>query len=213
MSITSKARNLLLHPLKSTRKVIDLIKYKRRFIEYHWSCRVSPSRQIRSDKPCLKLGKMCYIGPGARIQGVFRYNDKCFTPLITMEEGVSIQQNIHLTCASRVTIGANTAIGANVTITDINHPYEDVTLPIEAADITTADVMIGKDCKIYNNAVILPGVTIGRHCVVGANSVVNRSLPDYCVAVGAPARIVKRYDASLGKWLPTDENGAFITKK
>jgi acetyltransferase-like isoleucine patch superfamily enzyme len=47
---------------------------------------------------------------------------------------------------------------------------------------------------------VLPGVTIGQHCVIGANSVVNSSIPDYSVAVGAPARVIKRYNQEIGAW-------------
>ena len=53
---------------------------------------------------------------------------------------------------------------------------------------------IGEDCKIYNNAVILPGVTIGNHSVVGANSLVIEGVyPDFSIIVGSPAKIVRRY--------------------
>lgn len=134
------------------------------------------------------------------MEGIKQYNDCLFNPLIVLEDGVSIQQNLHLTCAGNITIGRNTAIGANVTITDIHHPYEDVTLPIEKQDITVAPVHIGEDCKIYNNAVILPGVVIGKHVTVGANSVVTTCIPDYSVAVGAPAKVVKRYNFETGSW-------------
>ena len=55
------------------------------------------------------------------------------------------------------------------------------------------------------------GASIGKHCVIGANSVVIHDIPDYCVAVGAPARIVKRYDFSAQQWRKTDQKGNFIS--
>ena len=51
------------------------------------------------------------------------------------------------------------------------------------------------------NSTILPGTKLGKHCVVGANSVVSGEFPDYCVIVGAPARIVKHYDFEIHKWV------------
>ena len=111
-----------------------------------------------------------------------------------------------------VEIGDNTAIAANVTITDIHHPYKDVNLPIEQQDLEVLEVIIGKDCKIYNGAVILPGVHIGNHVTIGANAVVNNNLPDYCVAVGSPARIIKRYNFDTKQWEKTDKNGNFLPK-
>lgn len=128
------------------------------------------------------------------------YEGVVFHPQIIISSGVSIQQNLYLTCAEKIEIGANTAIAANVTITDISHPYEDINIPVEKQHITSQAVKIGEDCKIYNNAIILPGVQIGKHCVVGANSVVNGQYPDYCVIVGAPARIVKKYNSVTKQW-------------
>jgi acetyltransferase-like isoleucine patch superfamily enzyme len=63
-----------------------------------------------------------------------------------------------------------------------------------------APVTIGRGTWLGQNVVVLPGVTIGQHCVVGANSVVNSSIPDYSVAVGAPARVVRQYNRNSAKW-------------
>ena len=70
--------------------------------------------------------------------------------------------------------------------------------------------MIEENCKIYNNVVILPNTKLGKHTTVGANSVVSGIFPDYCVIVGAPAKIVKRYCFEEQKWKKTDNNGNFI---
>ena len=123
---------------------------------------------------------------------------------------MTIQQSLHLTCANQIKIGKNTAIGASVTITDIHHPYKDITIPIEQQDIEVGEVMIGENSKIYNNAVILSNTKLGKHTTVGANSVVSGIFPDYCVIVGAPAKIVKRYCFEQQKWRKTDNNGNFI---
>lgn len=158
----------------------------------------------------LECGKNVYIGPHARLEGISQYNDMHFTPLIKLEEGVSIQQNLHLTCAHSIIIGKYTAIAANVTITDIHHSYIDIDTPIEKQDIKVGFVRIGEDSKIYNNVVILPNVTIGKHVTIGANSVVTKDIPDYCVAVGNPAKIVKRYCFETQSWCKTDSQGSLI---
>lgn len=182
--------------------VVQLLLYPYRKIVYKQidyttfisvGCKTTPS--------AISAGSHVYIGRNGRIEGIKRYNNDCFQPRIILHDRVSIEQNIHLTCAERIEIGANTAIAANVTITDINHPYADVSIPIERQDLEVKPVYIGEDCKIYNGSVILPGVHIGKHCVVGANSVVTHDVPDYCVVVGAPARIVKQYDFVINKWL------------
>jgi len=144
------------------------------------------------------------------MQGVERYNDDRFRPSIILGDNVSVQQDFYLTCASRIEIGQNTAIAAFVTITDIDHPYVDVELPIEKQNLVVKDVVIGPDCKIYNGAVITYGTQIGRHCVVGANSVVRGQYPDFCVIVGNPSKVIKRYNQQKGVWQRTDAEGHFI---
>ncbi|UQB68756.1 acyltransferase [Epilithonimonas zeae] len=156
------------------------------------------------------IGNKVFIGWRARIEGVQQYQAKKFNPRIVINDGVSIQQNVHLTCADSVEIGKNTAIAANVTITDIHHPYDDINMPIEHQEIKTKPVIIGENCKIYNNSVITQGTTIGKNCTVGANSIVSGSFDDYCVIAGAPAKIIKRYSFEKQAWLKTDAKGEFI---
>jgi acetyltransferase-like isoleucine patch superfamily enzyme len=136
----------------------------------------------------------------ARIEGVKSRANVLFIPEIILHDHVSIQQNLHLTCANRIEIGRFTAIAANVTITDIHHPYTDVHLPIEEQPLETKPVYIGDECKLYNNCVILPGTYIGKHCTVGANSVVSGNFPDYSVIAGVPAKIIKKYNPITQVW-------------
>lgn len=198
----------LTHPYRLILKVIDWIIYKPQFKEYYFTSNIKSTRLMTPRY--ISLGNKCSIGYNARIEGVYCYNKVNFTPHIEIQDGVSIEQNIHLTCANKVIIGANTAIAANVTITDIDHPYIDIHVPVEKQNIIVKDVSIGEDCKIYNGAVILQNVHIGKHCVIGANSVVNKDIPDYCVVVGAPARIIKRYDFDSKLWRKTNPDGSFI---
>ena len=165
---------------------------------------------LKITKKYIECGKKVYIWKFCRIEGVSQYNKQTYTPKIIFEDGVTIQQLLHLTCANQIKIGKNTAVAASVTITDIHHPYEDTTIPIEQQDIEVGEVIIGEDSKIYNNAVILPNTKLGKHTTIGANSVVSGIFPDYCVIVGAPAKIIKRYCFEQQKWKKTDNNGNFI---
>lgn len=201
----SKVLRFILEKLKSC---ISYIQYKPLFKEYHYSDIIKNPIQITPEY--IELGENVTIWYHGRILGVSKYNDITFNPSIILHDGVKIQQNIHLTCANSIEIGDNTAIAANVTITDINHPYTNINIPIERQNLEVSPVKIGKDCKIYNNVVILPGTIIGNHVTIGANSVVLGTIPDNCVAVGMPARIVKKYDYSSGLWKKTDKGGNFI---
>ena len=90
---------------------------------------------LKITKKYIECGEKVYIWKFCRIEGVSQYNKQTYTPKIIFEDGVTIQQFLHLTCANQVKIGKNTAVAASVTITDIHHPYKDTTIPIEQQDI------------------------------------------------------------------------------
>ncbi|WP_454937008.1 acyltransferase [Capnocytophaga leadbetteri] len=165
---------------------------------------------IKISKKQISCGANVYIWKNSRIEAVTKWGNKIYFPDIIFEEGVSIQQNLHLTCAKKVFIGKNTAIVSNVTITDIIHLHTIPNLPILQQDIEVKEVYIGESSTIYSNVVILPGTIIGKNTIIGANSVVSGIFPDYCVIVGAPAKIVKRYCFEQQKWRKTDNKGNFI---
>lgn len=152
-------------------------------------------------KSIISCGAFVRVGKNARIEGVTKYNTTQFNPSIIISDRVSIQQNVHITCAKKIFIGENTAIAANVSITDIHHPYIDVNIPIEKQNIEVKEVFIDADSKLYNNVVVLPGVRIGKHVTIGANSVVANDVPDFSVAVGSPAKVIKYYDFETKKWI------------
>jgi acetyltransferase-like isoleucine patch superfamily enzyme len=91
-----------------------------------------------------------------------------------------------------VSIGENVIIGPNVVIHSANHRFNDLDTPIMRQGHDCAAVTIEDDCWIGANVVILPGVHVGRGCVVGAGSVVTKSLPAFSVVVGNPA-VVKKF--------------------
>ncbi|MCO5312951.1 MAG: acyltransferase [Microthrixaceae bacterium] len=104
-----------------------------------------------------------------------------------------------------IEIGDDVWTGHNVHITDMNHGYEDLDVPISQQSMGELPVHIGSGSWLGHNTVVLPGVTIGRHVVVGAGSIVTGDLPDYSVAVGSPARIVRVHDPDLGWKRPGPE--------
>ena len=98
---------------------------------------------------------------------------------------------IHCTVIGPVNIGNNVNLAQGITVTALNHNFEDVTRRIDEQGISTKPVVIGDDVWIGANAVILPGVTIGRHVVVAAGAVVTKDVPDNCIVGGVPAKVIK----------------------
>lgn len=99
---------------------------------------------------------------------------------------------IHNTIIGPVCIGNHVNLAQGITITALNHNFEDASKRIDEQGISTKPVVIGDDVWIGANAVILPGVTIGSHCVVAAGAVVTKDVPDNCVVGGVPAKLIKR---------------------
>lgn len=99
---------------------------------------------------------------------------------------------IHNTIIGPVCIGNHVNLAQGITITALNHNFEDASKRIDEQGISTKSVVIGDDVWIGANAVILPGVTIGSHCVVAAGAVVTKDVPDNCVVGGVPAKVIKK---------------------
>ena len=98
---------------------------------------------------------------------------------------------LHCTVIGPVTIGSHVNLAQGITITALNHSFEDTAKRIDEQGITTKQVIIGDDVWIGTNAVILPGVTIGRHSVVAAGAVVTKDVPEHSLVAGVPAKIIK----------------------
>ncbi len=99
-----------------------------------------------------------------------------------------------------ISIGSNCLFASNIMISSENHNMEiEKDRPYE--NITCSPVTIGNGCWIGEKVSILPGVSIGNKCVIGAGSVVTKSIPDYSMAVGNPAKVIKQYAIEQGNWV------------
>jgi acetyltransferase-like isoleucine patch superfamily enzyme len=131
------------------------------------------------------------------------FNNPAPGPMILIGEGTNIGRRCTLSAANRIEIGKFVLIAPNVFIADTHHEYQKLGVPIMNQGITTHEdqIVIGDETWIGINAVIMGNVAVGKHCVIGANSVINKDIPDYCVAVGNPARVVKMLDVKTGQWV------------
>lgn len=99
-----------------------------------------------------------------------------------------------------VTIGNHVNLAQNITVTGLNHNYQDIEISIAEQGVNTSPIVIEDDVWVGANAVILPGVILGKHSVVAAGSIVSHSIPPYSICAGCPARVIKQYNFDTKKW-------------
>lgn len=124
-------------------------------------------------------------------------------------DGSGIGHFNHIYATRRISIGARVLTADKVYISDNMHEFSDVSVPIINQEVRQiGEVEIGDGAWLGENVCVI-GAKVGKQSIIGANSVVIKDIPDYCVAVGAPARIVKRYSFDKNQWLPTNPDGSF----
>lgn len=147
---------------------------------------------------CILIGSEFYSGSGLRLEAWQVYRDQSFHPLITIKDKVRININCHISAINSITIEDNVLIGSNVLITDHNHgnvSREERDIPPNERKLCSkGGVLIKQNCWIGDGAVILSGVTLGKGVIVGANTVVTKSVSDYAVVTGVPGVVRKILD-------------------
>lgn len=120
---------------------------------------------------------------------------------LIIEDGCVIGNFNHIYATKSIIIHKKVLTADKVFVSDNLHGFKDVNIPIlDQPIVQNGTVEIGEGSWLGENVCVV-GANIGKHCVIGANSVVTKDIPDYCVAVGVPARIVKHYDFEIHKWV------------
>ena len=139
----------------------------------------------------IRIGVGTMIGPFCSVSaGMVPGQELLHDHVLEIGDGCLIGRGSSLVAHYSVQIGNGVYTGPNVYITDQNHAWDDPDKPLGRQAAPEQPVRVGDGSWLGTGAVILPGVTIGRHVAVGAGSVVTRDLPDHAVAVGTPARVV-----------------------
>lgn len=152
----------------------------------------------------ISIGSHTMIGPHVALSAGMVPGQECISsPVVRIGDRCLIGRGSGIVGHFCIEIGDDVWTGHNVYITDQNHGYEDVSKPISQQSQPERPVRIGDGSWLGYGTVVLPGVTIGKHVAVGANSVVTHDLPDFCVAVGSPARVIRQF--VNGEWVRVSE--------
>jgi carbonic anhydrase/acetyltransferase-like protein (isoleucine patch superfamily) len=135
--------------------------------------------------------------------------------LLFIGDNVIISESCFISACNHLVIEENVGISPNVMIIDNSRKPGDISLPSKEQKVESGYVRIGADSWIAYGACVLPNVTIGKHCVIGALSVVNKDIPPYSVAVGSPAKVVKHFDLGKRIWVkvPNEETPEELARK
>lgn len=154
----------------------------------------------------VKWGIGLTTGVGCRIEAFIADGDK--SKKIELGNRIQLNDYVHISAVRSVVIGDDVLMASHVYISDNSHGSykgdEDDTSPdIEPAKrpYYVAPVKIGNRVWIGEGAIIMPGVHIGDGAVIGAHSIVNKDVPPETIAVGGPARVVKRWNSVLQRWV------------
>jgi len=160
------------------------------------------------------LGDDIRLGPGSLLVAITRHPAapmqhpgkkqvrQEFSPRIAIGDRVTSTANLTVAAMSEITIENDVMFASNINITDGLHGYESANEPYQYQRMfRIAPILIKRGCWIGQNVVILPGVTIGEFTIIGANSVVTKSVPDRCIAAGAPAKVIKKWDETTQRWV------------
>lgn len=177
-------------------RVLKYLRYKQKFGSFCWSSYIGNPLRIDG-------GESIFIGENVSI----KYKTWiASTPLtgdksqLVFEDGCVIGHFNHIYATKSIILHKNVLTADKVYISDNLHGYEDIETPIKDQPVVqNGTVEIGEGSWLGENVCVI-GAKIGKHCVIGANSVVTKDIPDYCVAVGAPARVIKRYNFENKKW-------------
>lgn len=156
-------------------------------------------QKIFIEKTGAKLGKDCFVSPKANIYGIEKLvlgertfvAAGCLLREISLETGVNCSFNTGAYIQGKVTLGNDVRIAPDVKIIAMNHSFEDTSVPLFKQPITQKGIVIEDDVWVGAGVIVLDGVKIGAHSVVGAGAVVTKNISPWSVAVGNPAKVVK----------------------
>lgn len=144
----------------------------------------------------IRIGNGSYVAQFSWMCGA----KKSDGPTVTIGNKVQIGHYAHIIGLHKVCIEDSVLIADKVYISDTTHNYEKLDEPvIEQGERNVGEVIIGEGSWLGENVSIL-GAKIGKHCVIGANSYVNSDIPDFTVAVGTPAKVIKKYNFETKRW-------------
>lgn len=150
----------------------------------------------------ISIGKNTVIGHSVWLSAFDTYSDQRFEPKIVIGDNVSIGNYACITGVNSLVIEDGCLFSEHLYISDHYHGTDPSSgiRPLLQPLFTKGEVRIGENTFVGYRVSILSGTSIGKNCVVGAHSVVTKSVPDNCMVAGVPARIIKKFNFETKNW-------------
>lgn len=159
------------------------------------------------------LGDNVNFGPGCFLLALTEYPTakmqsfremhpvQSFTPVLKIGNNVSATANVQISAVNSITIEDDVMFSSNIFVADHLHGFHSMHTAFKYQDLQKIEpIVIRHGCWIEQNSIILPGVEIGEMSIIGANSLVNTSIPPRSMAYGSPARVTRRWDENTAAW-------------
>lgn len=179
------------------RKCEDIIKFRLK----NKSVAIGKNIILRNPQ-YISCGKNVVIGDESKLLCWDSYGEEQYSnlPEIQIGDNFHATRNFTIQCAQKVVIGRNVLVASNVFIIDYNHGLNPLTMSYLENPLIRGGVFVDDGVWIGNDVIVLPNVHIGKKSIIGAGSVVTKDIPEYCIAVGNPAKVVKKFDIKEKKW-------------
>ena len=171
---------------------------------------VNPDRIFLGNDVCFGPGSLLialtsYPGP-TMLDPNRKQSTQSFKSKIVIGDRVTSTAGLQVAAHGEILIEDDVLFATNINITDGLHGYMNANEPYKYQSIfKIAPIVIKRGSWIGQNVVIMPGVTIGELSIIGANSVVTKSVPDKCIAVGSPAKVIKRWEEATQCWISASD--------
>ena len=188
--VAASRPSLLVRALPAIHRRVRLISLRLRYPRASFGARVDIRARFclrQSDGAIVEIGERCVLDNDLTIE--------CRGKL-TIGDGTIFGHHCTIAAWDSVTIGAHCMLAEMVSIRDHNHVFDDPTRPYSEQGMRTSRVTIGQNVWLGAKTTVLAGVTIGDNAVIGANAVVTRDIPANSIAVGVPAKVIRRRDAA-----------------
>ena len=150
----------------------------------------------------IHIGANTLVRAHARLDCWVSYDGHKYTPNLVIGDNVNIGFFFSAHCTDDLIIGNDVLISSFVMLTTQNHGIDpESTKSYQRQPLSSKPIRICDGVWIGEKVSVMPGVTIGEKSIIGANSVVTKDVPPYCIAVGNPARVIKQYDFSTHEWV------------